>query len=431
MKKLVAESLLELFGPGYISDLASGNTSLKGDTKFKHDTKRPFPPESDEEKAKFDQSDEEDDERGVKAINTLKNWREENAPDASPAPFIFKGGAPKPSPRTIYGSHVPLPKSEAPAGEYYPRKGTAPYSVIKFFEKNAGKKFSTHELFKSVGDSAAVQHGLEYLLKKGLLQMVHEKNPNSGRMANLYSLSTGTQSAEGSTKSTEGPASGPKPKGTEVLLDSRDVYEDGALYDNGDGTFTWITDGDEGEDLINVPKEKLSKVVNIKADELSGGDESGGKSKDSQIPYVELKGKPHGYKTYALLKAISDSPDGFSRTQIQKFLVDGTHGQGTWDKAEGTSKIFNYKGEGDPTTRKANPYRGYWAMNLSQNGGFLSQYLTKANPEMVKRKSQAFGAGFGGDSRRHEIAMTRKGKWILSSAGKATLKKYEAKFGDL
>jgi len=139
------------------------------------------------------------------------------------------------------------------------------------------------------------------------------------------------------------------------------------------------------------------------------------------VPYVSLKNKPHGYKTYALLKAINDSPDGFSRTQIQKFLVDGSFGKGTWDRADKQRDDLG-----------GNPYRGYWATNLTQNGGFLSQYLTKENPEMVKRKSQSFGAAYSPNpNRRMETAMTRKGKWILSAAGKATLKKYADKFGDL
>lgn len=75
----------------------------------------------------------------------------------------------KPAPRSTFGSHVPLPKSKALKGEYYPREGTAPWHVMQFFEDHKGEKFSTYEIFQQVGDSAAIMHGIEYLVKKGLV----------------------------------------------------------------------------------------------------------------------------------------------------------------------------------------------------------------------------------------------------------------------
>jgi len=221
MKKLVAESLFELYGPGYISDLASGNAKKKAE---KHDTTRPFPPESDEEKARFNQSEEDD--------NTEANeWDTDIHPTKSPLTPKFReageaarkrmlaGGVDdvrgpigglkaqsfraeevdndaifsKGGPRSIASGIRSHPKSTAPKGEYYPREGTAPYRLLKFFEKHPGSAFSVHEIFKKVDDSAATQHGLEYLVKKGLVHEVHELNPNSGRMANRYYLGTRNQ----------------------------------------------------------------------------------------------------------------------------------------------------------------------------------------------------------------------------------------------
>ena len=393
MKKLVAESLFELYGPGYVSDLASGNAKKKKDDGFKHDTKRPFPPESDEEKEKFDQSDfvGADNKSGIGANGKIAHPHE----PLSSKEFYddFKKNYPKDEPTRRGKLDPDVPKKSSK--EYTPRPGSAAEAIINFLNK--GGQWSLAEIVSRIGGgrskglgngkntvgvpNANIWHAIQFLAERGVIKEDHLKNPRSGRMANMYS------------------AKYTPPTGKETYDVKFQPVEDKPKYVPPTGKETY----DVG------PK----RPYNDDDDQNTGAD---GPADSKEVPYVNLKGKPHGYKTYALLKAINDSPDGFSRTQIQKFLVDGTYGQGTWDKA-----VSNKDETG------GNPYRGYWGMALSQYRGFLSQYLTKENPEMVKRKSQAFG-NYGGN--HMETAMTRKGKWILSSIGKATLKKYEQKFGE-
>jgi hypothetical protein len=123
-----------------------------------------------------------------------------------------------------------------------------------------------------------------------------------------------------------------------------------------------------------------------------------------ELPYVSGKGKPHGYKTYALLKTIKNLPDGIRYTDMVKFLLDYERGEGAYDRGNHPIKTVMSSG---PYAHKyktgGNWNRGYWATNLAKRG-FFREYIQK-DPE-TKR-------------------------WKLNANGELRLEKLEKKFGNL
>ena len=330
MIKLVAESLYELYGPGYVSDtthprkkqIVSEPQFQAEDNEEEDETLSTIPTagtrsvpasfKGSGHEAGIDDDDDDDDyKRKVGPVAQERNWHYDN------------NGKPRET-RKVYPPNPNTP--------YNPKEGSMPDKLFKFLKKHVGEKFSQTDFIKQFGDTATVWHGIDYLVNKGIVHVANELNPRSNRKANMYWVG----SAE---------YEGPEREMTATRLNYAEPASEKRPQNDDD----------------------------------TGFDKNGEHIKSNQdVPFVNLKGKPYGYKTYALLKAINDSPDGFS-----------------------------------------------------QNGGFFAPYLTKANPEMVQRKSQSFGSYMGGGKHKTDTAMTRKDKWILSAEGRATLAKYEKKFKDI
>ena len=109
--------------------------------------------------------------------------------------------------------------------------------------------------------------------------------------------------------------------------------------------------------------------------------------------------KPLGYKTYAMLKELSNHPAGMRYTDMTRFLADYSYGEGEYDK-------YNEK-------PSSNQYRGHWGVNRARgevktrwgytSAGFFARYIKKLDNK----------------------------KWGLTQLGQTHLDKLEKKFGNL
>jgi len=161
------------------------------------------------------------------------------------------------------------------------------------------------------------------------------------------------------------------------------------------------------EDFNNKAGEAITKVAEKRGVDLSTGDvdkllkylekdmfaaniPAYAKINVFEQPYASGEGKPHGYKTYAILKALEDS-GGMRRYDMHKFLWQYSNGKNSLER-----EIF--KG-------KNSSMRGHWGIAMST--GTVSNYITKKSTQ------------------------GQKDKWVLSSEGYAKLKQLEAKFKDV
>jgi len=340
MKKLVAESLNEYYEPRVPKYVSTGTDKYGGDDES---TPKPTPPKfpkPDTDYANHAHYPVAKDDEGDFDSHGFNKYK-------APEPTLLKG-----------------PK------EYVPRTGSYPEQVLNFFKINPGRKYSMYELYKNIDNyaQASVQHGVEYLVEKGIIKMVRMENPKSGRMAKMYFMPY-----KGSNDLIAG-----DPKDSDFANDDRKFHRGNGKKDGG---------------FLRL---KEASVFNK--------------------PYANGKGKPHGYKTYALLKAL-DETGGMPRMEMIKFLYDFSHGKGAFDKA-------GEKGGSD-----GHPLRGYWSTALVQDSP-IGSYIMKNEPKKMY-KDRSFGAMINRHENRLVQSYPRKGNWVLSPEGVKHLAKLEKKFGNI